>query len=305
MSKNWIPLYVASLLLLSIVACTNAGDQAQDSRIIDDAYIEGLQAKEEPLASEGPLGQISSESTTIPSDQFPHTKPVQIQHAKYDFIIVDGQHADIRLTREDIARLLPEEIARLIPEGAERLTPEQVARLVPEGTTRLTPEDIVQRLRQGTPQQPPQAPAQEQPEQREQPETTTQPEVAEGVSEIEARVIELTNAERRRNGLSDLQTDAALNRVAREKSNDMQANHYFSHTSPTYGSPFDMMRDFGISFNAAAENIAQGQPTPEAVVQAWMNSEGHRANILNGNFTHIGVGYNENGHYWTQMFISK
>lgn len=85
----------------------------------------------------------------------------------------------------------------------------------------------------------------------------------------------------------------------------MQRNKYFSHTSPTYGSPFDMMKKFGISFRTAGENIAMGQRTPEEVVNAWMNSSGHRQNILNPNFTHIGVGYVENGNYWTQMFIGK
>lgn len=130
-------------------------------------------------------------------------------------------------------------------------------------------------------------------------------ESTEGITETEQKVIELTNAERRKNGLSDLKADSALSNVAREKSKDMKAKNYFSHTSPTYGSPFDMMRDFGISYNTAGENIAMGQRSPEEVVQAWMNSEGHRKNILNGNFTHIGVGYVEDGNYWTQMFIGK
>ena len=80
---------------------------------------------------------------------------------------------------------------------------------------------------------------------------------------------------------------------------------YFSHTSPTYGSPFEMMRSFGISYRSAGENIAKGQKSPAAVVNAWMNSSGHRANILNKSFTHIGVGYIADGSYWTQMFISK
>ena len=85
----------------------------------------------------------------------------------------------------------------------------------------------------------------------------------------------------------------------------MQKNNYFSHTSPTYGSPFDMMKQFGISYRAAAENIAMGQRTPEEVVNAWMNSDGHRKNILSSSYTHIGIGYMENGNYWTQMFIGK
>ncbi|SER15644.1 Cysteine-rich secretory protein family protein [Gracilibacillus ureilyticus] len=66
-----------------------------------------------------------------------------------------------------------------------------------------------------------------------------------------------------------------------------------------------MIQDFGISYRSAAENIAKGQRTPYQVVQAWMNSSGHRQNILNGNYTHIGVGYDPDGYYWTQMFMSK
>ena len=85
----------------------------------------------------------------------------------------------------------------------------------------------------------------------------------------------------------------------------MKNKNYFDHTSPTYGSPFDMMKSFGISYKAAGENIAMGQKTPEQVVQAWMDSPGHRANIMNSSFTHIGVGYVASGNYWTQQFIGK
>ncbi|WP_264739306.1 CAP domain-containing protein [Cytobacillus firmus] len=125
------------------------------------------------------------------------------------------------------------------------------------------------------------------------------------INNFESKVIELTNAERQKNGLNALKSDNPLSNVAQAKSNDMQQKNYFSHTSPTYGSPFDMMRDFGVNYSSAGENIAMGQQTPEQVVQAWMESEGHRKNILNGTFTHIGVGYTENGSYWTQMFIAK
>ncbi|WP_096271852.1 CAP domain-containing protein [Paucisalibacillus globulus] len=126
-----------------------------------------------------------------------------------------------------------------------------------------------------------------------------------GLSQFESDVVTLTNKERRQAGLSALQIDTKLSQVAREKSNDMQRNNYFSHTSPTYGSPFDMMRDNGITYRSAGENIAQGQTSPAEVVQAWMNSQGHRENILNANFTHIGVGYESQGQHWTQMFITK
>ncbi|MBQ2931950.1 MAG: hypothetical protein IJE62_03780 [Clostridia bacterium] len=78
-----------------------------------------------------------------------------------------------------------------------------------------------------------------------------------------------------------------------------------SHTSPVYGSPFDMMKSFGISYKTAGENIARGQATPQAVVNGWMNSAGHRANILNASYNTIGVGYVADGNYWTQMFVGR
>ncbi len=131
------------------------------------------------------------------------------------------------------------------------------------------------------------------------------PTVNQEIRNFEQEVIRLTNVERQKAGLKPLTEDWELSRVARHKSNDMAQNNYFSHTSPTYGSPFNMMKAYGITYRAAGENIAKGQRTPQQVVNAWMNSSGHRANILNANFTHIGVGYDKNGHYWTQMFIGK
>lgn len=125
------------------------------------------------------------------------------------------------------------------------------------------------------------------------------------VLSFESEVVRLVNEQRAKNGLSALKEDWQLSRVARIKSQDMKEKNYFSHTSPTYGSPFQMMKSFGITYRTAAENIARGQRTPRDVVNAWMNSSGHRANILNSSFTHIGVGYVADGKYWTQMFIGK
>ena len=127
-------------------------------------------------------------------------------------------------------------------------------------------------------------------------------------SEVEAyekKVVELVNEIREQNGLSKLAHDWELSRVARFKSQDMKDNRYFSHTSPVYGSPFDMIKNFGISYRSAGENIAMGYRTPEAVVNGWMNSSGHRANILSSSYTKIGVGYVKSGNYWTQMFIRQ
>lgn len=125
------------------------------------------------------------------------------------------------------------------------------------------------------------------------------------VTNYEQEVVRLVNTLRLENGLGALTYDWELSRVARYKSQDMKDKNYFSHTSPTYGSPYQMMRSFGITYRTAGENIAKGYSTPQAVVNAWMDSPGHRANILNASYTRIGVGYVQSGNYWTQMFISK
>ncbi|WP_010531710.1 CAP domain-containing protein [Lentibacillus jeotgali] len=128
-------------------------------------------------------------------------------------------------------------------------------------------------------------------------------------SAYEKEVVQLVNEEREKRDLEPLEMHNRLSSLARKKSQDMANNDYFSHTSPTYGSPFDMMEQFDFSFRMAGENIAAGQRSPEQVVEGWMNSEGHRKNILKEGFTHIGVGYVEGGGlkygtYWTQMFMT-
>lgn len=125
------------------------------------------------------------------------------------------------------------------------------------------------------------------------------------VLSYEKEVVRLVNEIRAENGLNELTYNWELSRVARYKSQDMKDNKYFSHTSPVYGSPFQMMKAFGITYRSAGENIARGQRSPQEVVNAWMNSSGHRANILNASYTQIGVGYVADGNYWTQMFIGK
>ncbi|WP_445683180.1 CAP domain-containing protein [Solibacillus sp. FSL K6-1523] len=138
-----------------------------------------------------------------------------------------------------------------------------------------------------------------------EPEGDKQEQGSSTIDAIEAKVVELTNVERAKSGLKPLQIDRPLMASAREKSQDMKINNYFSHTSPTWGSPFDQLKKRGISYSSAGENIAKGQQTAEKVVEGWMNSAGHRANILDGNYTHIGVGYVKDGNIWTQQFIKK
>lgn len=118
-------------------------------------------------------------------------------------------------------------------------------------------------------------------------------------------VLELVNQERAKVGLRALTLSQELTNVASLKAKDMAEKGYFDHTSPTYGSPFDMMRQFGVQYRSAGENIAAGQSTAQEVMNAWMNSSGHRANILNADYEQIGIGYYTGGRYdfyWVQMF---
>lgn len=128
-----------------------------------------------------------------------------------------------------------------------------------------------------------------------------------GLTADEQETFNLINAQRTKAGLSALKIDSELQNVAREKAKDMVNNNYFSHTSPTYGSPFDMMKKFGISYKTAGENIA-GNSSNSGAVNAWMNSEGHRANILNGNYNYTGIAVVSSPKYgkiYVQMFIGK
>ena len=120
-----------------------------------------------------------------------------------------------------------------------------------------------------------------------------------------SQVVNLVNQQRQKAGLSGLKSDSELTRLAQLKAEDMAAKGYFSHTSPTYGSAFDMLKKAGYSYRTAGENIAMGQKTAESVMNGWMNSSGHRANILGSGYTKIGVGYAVNAKgtpYWVQIF---
>ncbi|TLS50067.1 LysM peptidoglycan-binding domain-containing protein [Paenibacillus antri] len=122
-------------------------------------------------------------------------------------------------------------------------------------------------------------------------------------STFSQQIVTLVNQEREKAGLKPLLSNNSLSVMALDKAKEMYNSNYFSHTSPTYGSPFQMMNAYGIRYTYAGENIAKGQRTPQEVMNAWMNSTGHRRNILSPNFTHIGVGY-YNG-VWVQEFIAN
>lgn len=121
------------------------------------------------------------------------------------------------------------------------------------------------------------------------------------------KMLDLINTERAKTGASALKMDEEVMRVAQIKAQDMVDRNYFSHTSPTYGSPFDMLKSFGISYRYAGENLA-GNNTVERAHTSLMNSEGHRANILNTNYNYIGIGVADSSTYgkiYVQIYIGK
>lgn len=120
------------------------------------------------------------------------------------------------------------------------------------------------------------------------------------------QLLTLTNAFRAEHGVAALQWDDKLALAAQQHTQDMANNHYFSHTQPDGDTLTDRLHDVGYQYSSAGENIAMGQTTPEAVMQAWENSDGHRANLLNAHFTEFGAGYVDAAQdLWTQDFGSE
>ncbi len=142
------------------------------------------------------------------------------------------------------------------------------------------------------------------------PTPSTDPDIGTDTSKVtadEQKMIDLINSERMKNGLAALTVDMGAMKVARAKAEDLSKNQYFSHQSPTYGSPFDMLKSFNVTYKAAGENIA-GNSTVEAAHTALMNSSGHRANILGQNYTAVGIGIYSDSRYgkvFAQIFIGK
>ncbi len=147
------------------------------------------------------------------------------------------------------------------------------------------------------------APRQDQP--KDSDETEIKP--VSNLSNMEKKMVELVNEERKRNNLSSLKVDSKLTAVARKKAQDMVTNDYFSHYSPTYGSPFDMLDRFGIEYLHAGENIAANSSV-ERAHSSLMNSSGHRQNILSNNFTRVGIGIKNSrkyGYIFVQLFVNQ
>ncbi|MBN6053429.1 CAP domain-containing protein [Nonomuraea sp. RK-328] len=133
----------------------------------------------------------------------------------------------------------------------------------------------------------------------------TPPTTGGGASRVEEQVVALTNKARAGNGCRPLTHDPKLHLAAERHSADMAARGFFDHTAPDGSDPGSRIRAAGFTpIRAWGENIAMGQRTAAQVVQGWLDSPGHRANIMNCSFTHIGVGHAAKGPYWTQDFAT-
>ncbi|MDR7071229.1 CAP domain-containing protein [Fictibacillus barbaricus] len=149
------------------------------------------------------------------------------------------------------------------------------------------------------------APAPKQPTQAAPAPKTEQPQsqASADLTAQEKQMLDKVNQERQKAGVPALTADPELTKMARVKAKDMIDNNYFDHNSPKYGSPFDMMKTFGIEYNTAGENLA-GNQTVDAAHTALMNSQGHRENILKSDYTKVGIGIVDGGPYG-KMFVQE
>lgn len=126
-------------------------------------------------------------------------------------------------------------------------------------------------------------------------------------SDFQAQLLQLLNAERQKIGAPPLRISSQLAQAAQRHADDMANNNFLSHEGSDGSTMESRIQETGYAFSAIAENVAGGQPTPESVIQTWLNSSGHRRNMLNPEYTEIGIGYATNSssqytHYWTQVF---
>jgi|Deesub1362A_J573_1020465.scaffolds.fasta_scaffold00112_26 uncharacterized YkwD family protein len=306
-------LFTVAFLVSTVFAHANV-PSAAETRLIEGINEARQRAAVEPLVLSGPLSDAARAYLAHGSNVFQSMRAQGISYryacamragtANVDllvWVLTRSTLSQVMLSRYDQAGIaIQGNCTVLILTGGGLPAPPPQPQPEPEPRPQPEPE----------PRPEPRPDPQPQPKPGPQPQPQPEPPARPGhaMTAYEAKVVELVNAERARYGLKPLAVDLQLAKVARLKSEDMRDQRYFSHTSPTYGSPFAMMRRFGITYRMAGENIAAGQRTPEEVLRGWMNSPGHRANILNANFTHIGVGHavgGSYGNYWTQMFIAK
>ena len=229
---------------------------------------------------------------------------LDINNIRNSIITTKGGYKVTTISRENISGILSrfnnwysDLLNRMNQQGTEQPAP--VPEETPEepATQPITEEEPS--IEEPAPEEKPEQPAPTPEEKPEQPSSQ--------IGSQQTKMLDLVNQERTKAGLKPLIWDASLANVAQVKAKDMVDNNYFDHNSPTYGSPFNMMKDFGISYRAAGENLA-GSSSVERAHTGLMDSDGHRRNILNANFTHMGIGVEKSpryGYVYVQMFIGK
>ena len=201
----------------------------------------------------------------------------------------------------------PDETPDEQPDETPEETPDEQPESKPEETPDEIPEETPDEQPEETPDNTPQLPEGSRPEETPDNGTEQNPEDNNnGTSQgdFASQVVALVNAERAKQGLSALTIDTKVQQAALVRAKESAQS--FSHTRPNGSSFSTALTEAGVSYRTAGENIAYGQSTPQQVMNAWMNSSGHRANILNANYTTIGVGYTViNGTaYWAQLFTA-
>ena len=274
--KKIVPL--ALTLTLAATTSARAAAPQADGRVLPPSIVSQAWAQLDRLL--GRFDQLFAQLECVLPDGVPEGSPDSPE-----------QTPD---TEPDAPEQLPEETPDEMPDQPDEI-PEPDPD-PPEQTPDETP-DVPEQDPGVPPQQPEQPPADESP-------APEAPDDSDPQGDFAAQVAALVNAARAEYGLSALTVDAKVQQAAQVRARESAQS--FSHTRPDGSSFSTALTEAGVSYTRSGENIAYGQTTPQQVVQAWMDSAGHRANILDAGFTHIGVGYAVvNGTaYWAQLFTA-
>lgn len=297
-----VSLLLAVAWLVTVPPAQANALSAGESRLIEGINQARQKAGVQPLAVSGPLSDVARAYLEEGSSVFRMIRAQGISYRRACVLQVRSANVDLLvrvLARSTSSRVMRSGYDRI---GVVIRNNTTVIILVGGGVAASAPKLEPQPRPAPQPQPRPQP----QPKPELQPKPQPQPPSRAGFSLTvdEQRMFDSVNRERQRHGLRPYRIDPDLVRVARVKARDMVDNNYFSHRSPTYGSPFEMMRHFGVTYRYAGENLA-GAPTVNRAHIGLMNSPGHRANILNTNFTRIGIGVVEGSRYgkiFVQLF---
>ena len=266
----------ALLIVCTLLFTTSCTEQNQQTKKQKQTAIGGIESSSFQNADVKNI-KITADKSNVKGGLSNNAPVLQAssKETKFDVISEVSDWYAVKLPNNNIGFVSKEDCKPIVVEDNKTNIPPQDSSAVPQGTT--APKTPATKTNSST------------------------------LTASEQEMLKLLNDSRVQNKLSPLIVDMGLTNVARIKAQDMIDNNYFSHNSPKYGDPFDMMKSFGVKYLQAGENIAGNQSVQNAQ-NALMNSPGHRKNILSPDFTHIGLGIQKGGPYgnmFSQMFISK